>query len=354
MKSLAYAGDSPSKRIARGLFWSSHHQIVTPSNPAFVLASEFGGDIRTLSRLGVPSDAIIAVDRDERALALCRDKFNGLATFVLGDIGKVVSCSKLRPSVVFLDFCAQPCASMLNTVIEVASCAPTVMGVVVQAGTEMPGQWLDLGSVSRIAQRYVPESAPRNFRRVMARRLEEMIRTKRMPRGGERFLSRKFDSNGITFPGTRARGDRLEWSAWLAIREVDPAWYFSDMSVEPRMLSLLRRIGALQEASGIVLHERFGASVNLDFAIGYVGHRVPMALGSYSFAPRRSAWVEDDQSYWQILPARAGEDEIRKWVEFMMPNVSSAKLAALFDIDPKRVAAWRAVATTRSRQVSNQ
>jgi len=108
-----YKGESASKKLVRLDFWRSALFEVDPRprGSIVVLASREGGDVSTLTGMGIPPQAIVAVDRCADAAAECERRWPD-ARVVHGDIVDSVTCDT---DVVFLDFCAPLGRETLDT-----------------------------------------------------------------------------------------------------------------------------------------------------------------------------------------------------------------------------------------------
>jgi hypothetical protein len=130
-----YKGESDQKRWARLLFWLHLHES-TATERKLVLASRNGGDIATLAAGGVDLSTVVAVDRCSEALAACEANHPG-PQYVVGDAADVAEreqpfCAAL------LDFCGPICADTLATTMRVARCVRFggLLGVAVLRGRE--------------------------------------------------------------------------------------------------------------------------------------------------------------------------------------------------------------------------
>ena len=67
-----YKGESAGKKLARCAFWQRClFRRPEPRRIAF-LASREGGDVGTLSALGVPISSMVGIERNEEAASQCR------------------------------------------------------------------------------------------------------------------------------------------------------------------------------------------------------------------------------------------------------------------------------------------
>jgi hypothetical protein len=137
---MTYRGESWTKKIARAHFWSLALLTGPRSGKFVILASSEGGDIPCLRSFGVKDCDIVAVDMDEAAAQKFREKYPEIQLFV-GDVAAVIEKNKIRPSYVFLDFCSQLCGPTADTIIRVSrKMAPGgVLGVTLLIGREPTG-----------------------------------------------------------------------------------------------------------------------------------------------------------------------------------------------------------------------
>jgi hypothetical protein len=137
-----YKGESPSKKNARFMYWSevmkhmennrffnSHHMI---------LASREGGDISTLSGLGVLPNFIVAVERNPEAAYAVQEKYPSVRV-VCSDAVKIAKEYRRKLSSVYLDFCGSLTPKLLNDIIQVAQHGlrdDAILGVTILSGRE--------------------------------------------------------------------------------------------------------------------------------------------------------------------------------------------------------------------------
>jgi len=116
-----YKGESPSKKNARLLCWSS---VVRASAERFmtgkhlVLVSREAGDVATLLGLAVPPKQIIAVDHNPSAAYLAQQKYPQVRV-VCRDVAKIARECKRTLTSAYLDFCGTATDKTLDRTVQV-------------------------------------------------------------------------------------------------------------------------------------------------------------------------------------------------------------------------------------------
>ncbi len=114
-----YKGDSQTKKSVRLRVWELVQKTLGQKafirGPHVFLASHEGGDASTLRGLGVPDSAMIAVDMEQTAVHLFREKFPGVMAHPR-DVQLVLKELEQRPTSVFLDFSSQVSENTLERV----------------------------------------------------------------------------------------------------------------------------------------------------------------------------------------------------------------------------------------------
>lgn len=372
---MAYAGDSPSKRIARGVFWL-HAPKPTPEHPALVLAGE-GGDVKVLNRLGVPRDAVVAVDTNPDAIAQCRSELGNIARWEIGDVGEVASRLDLKPSTALLDWCCAMKPTALEATFEVARRTTQRLGTVFMGGREHP-KWMA----------YLCEEGEylRAYHAYMRARFHIELDDAGVPKTG---MPRLRGLSLLTKEHTLELGDYSEFWASLrmrSIRRVGGSLYFRPHEAatcashqDSRFGALLRRHDGITAAIQVLwLHQNREAHPAL--VATYCGNQVPMAFSANAAFTHRAGYrrrrmldfshgIQDAQLFDFMagvpLSLAACRPEDRMQMLFPVPrhvdeeflrnfavklDFTSKELGAAFDVDPSRVAAWKAVNTRASRK----
>lgn len=355
-----YPGDTPSKAIARAIFWHKTAPLIDPGKPAVVLASAEGCDVRVLQKLGFAPDAIIAVDRDPRAIEQCKARYPGAARYFVGNVEDVLEQERIQPSVVLLDYCAQPCTQTIRSVMRVGALRPKRLGVVFQAARERPGEWIRVCSVKAYAHSMVdrfftkytpmyktlgfPVDSMRTRKRWAVAQVIKNMREKRLAKGVGEMLG----GNNLAYPGSRVVGDWFEWSPWLAIREVDSKFYFPED--DPRLRALIVRAGGVQEALTPYFLLQQGKEMEIEFSVAYRGWKTPMAMTCYDFVEETNLAMH---AQYLRLTSHATNGDVRELAEhYMKAGMLPKEAAALTGVDAQTAVAWKAVATRRERSAA--
>jgi len=136
-----YKGESNQKKIARLTMWTEAKMAIGDnvfvSGVHYVLASRNGGDVATLTGLGVPPHNIVAVDRVQIAAAECAETWP-LVDVRVGDIIHHLARETRSVASVMLDFCAPYSRETVSTVQRAWACLGrrSVLGVVSLKGRE--------------------------------------------------------------------------------------------------------------------------------------------------------------------------------------------------------------------------
>lgn len=145
-----YKGDSVAKKCARVTVWDCVGSLLSEEEFCrgrhLVLASREGGDIACLLAKGVSADKIIAVDREETAVAACRQKYPGVRV-LHGDVTDVAKRFRRTFVSAHLDFCAPLSETLFSAIADVAAHGlknQAVLSYSGLAGRESPEQrsWL--------------------------------------------------------------------------------------------------------------------------------------------------------------------------------------------------------------------
>ena len=352
-----YQGDTPSKAIARALFWSSVPRP-TPENPALVLASREGRDVVALMSLGVSPESIVAVDRDPDALRECERALPGAARFECGDVVAVAERLDLKPSVSFLDFCAQAHPKLLDATCEIAVRTLSVIATVTQCGRESDNWRLPLvpvdAYIESVARSQLPDSwdqLPRVRRRMVTKRLRRLIASRWDPVAGS------------VFPGIRIEGSMLVHYVLAGIREADPRFALGygrrvehpcrseeeEIATLAKLEALARRCEALTTVLDIVLTTRRGLSTQRIFSLRYRGHQVSMCLSANRIV--RSAGCLEDKGVapFFAIPDRATEKDLHRIAAHIGDAAGESAFLSALQPDAGRLAAAKAVSTREQR-----
>lgn len=121
MSDITYHGDSAGKKLARAALWLRQKKLLHARRGAagaiVVLASRELGDVSALLALGFDQRSICAIDTDEEAIRICRDRYPNVVT-MHDDVAAAAAHCSLRKNVVcaHLDFCGILSAKMVETV----------------------------------------------------------------------------------------------------------------------------------------------------------------------------------------------------------------------------------------------
>jgi hypothetical protein len=139
----SYKGDSPGKKLSRFRTWIGLQRLgsilYVPYQGALALAGE-GGDIATLTGIGVPVETITVVDYDEEWLEFCSEVYPGVKT-VHGELGAV--SKGIGFSLAHIDFCGGLSEENIKTVADVfanVDSHPSVIAITMLKGRETRGK----------------------------------------------------------------------------------------------------------------------------------------------------------------------------------------------------------------------
>ena len=181
MSEDTYKGESPSKKLARFMFWSlalkmdAERRRLLKQPPSIgrhvFLASRVGGDASVLRGLGVPDGRMLAVERNEDAANEFRKRWPDVP-LVVGDISDVLESDEFRDqsAIVFLDFCAPICAPTLETIrrVNLAVTDGTILGVALLRGRETKSDSIEVMPNANRTQRRIARAVNRgHIRRIL-------------------------------------------------------------------------------------------------------------------------------------------------------------------------------------------
>jgi hypothetical protein len=320
-----------------------------------VLASREGKDVEVLNRLGVPADAILAVERDPEAFRACEEKLRGKARFELGDVLDVVVKLGVKPSVSYLDFCDCNVESQALA-LAIAERTTKTLGVVFLMGRETPGDAIELCKLEDYANATYDwvvkgqadlESLNGRLRRVLRRK-----------HAAELAASIAAKHHNGYFAGLHLRGEYVWYSPYQAYAEA------RDGSL-PNVEELRSAANNAEELASIcALHSRVsGFSNALSFysrtrtvprfsnpssAISYVGHRSPMCSLSYDLVPLSEGKVKE--TAWMVIPKKNSQILYEEWIRdaAVHGELEERRFLTALGISKASVAAYKANRTRKT------
>lgn len=328
-----YKGESPSKKVARLVYWD---QLVDELGDTFfetthvVLASREGGDISVLLGLGVDPERIVAVDRVASAIEKCATRFRSYPVrFRVGDVADVAR-TEADVGHVFLDLCSPISRESVRTITSVAAAlrVGSVVGVGILRGRE--------------------HDAKGPFELIAANRRQRMIQRSVMRGKGPGALKRRSAASSEL---SRALNGDSQWSPRNLLNAVK-AEYGDVVGGQGRAAVVGAAINMSMPIGGAP------KAVDLIAIIDYVSKTaaskgVPMTYVAYS-VNRGGEIVRDERN----RLVADGFDDGRRGKYFSIDEdersirdraiaiaADGHDAAALLNIAPATVAAWKAHAT---------
>lgn len=345
----SYAGDSERKAVSRVMLWRAAISFAAPtaSRPVVTLCGQ-GLDADLLLRWGIPADAIVLADTDDRALASAADRLpKGVRTHhgcVSGVTGRV--------SIAMLDFCGTLSQRRFDVIADYADRAAAV-GYVFGYGRTDSAEIVVNGDAMNAA-----------WRRMFSAQCWALDNTEGMSRGVRRFLAAKMRRREVQEKSCRAVLRTLPEATGMRVNNnrilVDPrgnedarpldytfGYTWKRGMRDDAMAKAMSRAEALHE--GLVWrgtprgHERFPLTA---FELRYTGHAMPMFGGLYEMVDYSAVRFEREAAkpypLWD-LNKLSKERAIREYAA--MYQLTSAEVSRDFGIAPPRARALVAHAT---------
>lgn len=360
-----YKGDSDGKKLVRALLWHkcmlTMQALRTPYQGSFVLSGH-GGDISVLQGLGISPNTVVGCDVDEQAANYCRELYPG-STHILGEAGDIAVkgsdpfffdpplAQGLSYNAAHLDFNNGLTPRNLRTMLDVATNAssyPLFLGVTMQRGREFQAGIKDKGLLY--------EGLRRDDRRAL------VSWSKKNDPIGYHLLTtpRKstFDARKLLKLTRKGLLDRLDkWGAQGANRdEIAPMLYKKNGDSTPLGSVFIRGYLLAQCLNSLFYAHYYGLFAIPVFFYGYHSHNRTsngMAFGTYGLAIlpyQKMGFYEGilrngnnlNRPFVGVLQTQEGHDLIRPYALAMDKQYGNKQAAAILDVSPGRLAAWKA------------
>lgn len=326
MSEDTYKGESPGKKEARAFFWQWSIENQSIDGCRLVLCSREGGDIRCLKGFGITN--VVAAERNTSAYEEATRRFPN-ADIRFGDIRDVAkSIGSL--GTVFLDFCGQISAEVVNTTAAIIDVLRpgSLLGVAVLRGREQ--DWANVSLNPRLANRLNRHT--RRRARVIALRAES--RCALMP--AEAVLA------GWGIGGLNAREHLADVTEAMADKE------FSSRLLSNTGLRRSVLLMAYLHARSLRVRPIPSLIVNYHSRTPD-GRGVPMVILGYrivAFDERRKSELihQGDLVKWGVT-IESDPPSLRDLIVSQLAERTADQVADIYNIDVNTVRAWKAHAT---------